>query len=315
MIIRRILASFLVFLFVLASIPNFFIYSLSKTFLDIDFYKRDDLRTGVYDFAVDKTVDILQANSDMMSGYFKKDELKKKIEEVFTKKTFGGILDDFVGQLEKYEQNPDTKLVLSLSVLRENLLTVSNNLAYQIYQNLPSCSGDVNLQNLSSDKAPSCVPKNVSYEDVVKPITSNFETTIYNNIPDEMANIDKVVPLQWLVQAENYRNLSFLILIVILIMIVLVVFSSTSVIVSFIGTGFLLSGMVGYAIGSSFTIGLDKLKEQIGDARAQEFLTFLFNFVADEMKRLSLLFLVVGVALLIIRFILKRTVDQKNKTI
>jgi hypothetical protein len=220
-----------------------------------------------------------------------------------------------VVQLEKYQQDSNTKLVLSLRVLRENLLTVSNNLAYRIYQNLPSCSEDVNFQNLIKDTVPSCVPKNASYEDVVKPIINNFETTIYNNIPDEMGNIDKVIPLQLLVQSENYRNMSFLILIIILILIVLVVFSSTSIIVSFIGTGFMLSGIVGYVIGSSFGIGLDKLKEQIMDARAQEFLVALLNFVAEEMKRLSLLFLLVGAALFIIRFVLKRTVDRGNKII
>jgi hypothetical protein len=77
----------------------------------------------------------------------------------------------------------------------------------------------------------------------------------------------------------------------------------------------MLSGIVGYVIGSSFGIGLDKLKEQIMDARAQEFLVALLNFVAEEMKRLSLLFLLVGAALFIIRFVLKRTVDRGNKII
>lgn len=315
MVIRRILASFLLLLFVLVSIPNFFIYALSRTFLDTEFYKRDDLRTGIYDFAVDKTVVVLQENSEMMRGYFKPEELKKKIEQVFTKKTFGEILDDFAVQLEKYKQTPDAKLVLSLRVLRENLLTVSNNLVYQIYQSLPTCSEDMDLVNLSLEKAPSCVPKNISYELVVKPITSNFESTIYNNVPEEMANIDKVVPMQLLIRAESYRNMSFLILIIILMLIVLVVFSSTTVIVSFIGTGFLLSGVVGYVIGSSFILGLDQLKERLTDVRAQEFLLFLLNFVADEVKRLSVLFFLVGVALFVVKFVLKRTVDQKNNTV
>ena len=291
MIIRRILASFLVFLFVIVSIPNFFIYSISRSYLDTDFYKREDLRSGVYDFVVDKTVSILQDNSEMMKGYFSPAELKIQIEKVFTEKVFTGILDDFSVQLDKYKQNTGSSVVLSLRVLRDNLLTVSNNLAYIVYQNLPSCAADAEPMKMGGKKAPSCVDRSVSYEDVVRPIISDFETTIYNNIPEEMANFDKVIPLQALVQAENLRNISFLILLVILVLIVLVIFSSTSVIVAYIGNGFFLSGLVGYAVGSSLMMGLGGLKEQLEDVRSQQFLYFLFNFLTEEIKRLSLLFL------------------------
>lgn len=312
MIIRRLLASFLVLVFIVASVPNFFIYALSKTFLDTDFYKRDDLQTGVYDFAIDKTVDVMQENSEMMKGYFTEADLKTDIQSVFSKKVFAEIINDFAGQLEKYKENPETKLVLSLKLLRENLLTVSNNLAYKIYQRLPTCSDDITLNQLRSNSVPACAPKNLSYEDVVQPITDNFENTIYTNIPEEMSNLDKVVPLQALVQAESYRNWSFIILIVILVLIVLVIFSNTSVTVGYIATAFFFSGAGGYLIGSSFSNLLDNAKTQIGDARAQQFIYFLLNFISEEVKHLSLMFLIVGVALYVIKFILKRTVDQKN---
>ncbi len=312
MIIRRILASFLVFLFVIVSIPNFFIYSISRSYLDTDFYKREDLRSGVYDFVVDKTVSILQDNSEMMKGYFSPAELKIQIEKVFTEKVFTGILDDFAVQLDKYKQNTGSSVVLSLRVLRDNLLTVSNNLAYIVYQNLPSCASDAEPMKMGGKKAPSCVDRSVSYEDVVRPIISDFETTIYNNIPEEMANFDKVIPLQALVQAENLRNISFLILLVILVLIVLVIFSSTSVIVAYIGNGFFLSGLVGYAVGSSLMMGLGGLKEQLEDVRSQQFLYFLFNFLTEEIKRLSLLFLLVGVALIMIKFVLNRTIELRK---
>ncbi len=312
MIIRRILASFLVFLFVIVSIPNFFIYSISRSYLDTDFYKREDLRSGVYDFVVDKTVSILQDNSEMMKGYFSPAELKIQIEKVFTEKVFTGILDDFSVQLDKYKQNTGSSVVLSLRVLRDNLLTVSNNLAYIVYQNLPSCAADAEPMKMGGKKAPSCVDRSVSYEDVVRPIISDFETTIYNNIPEEMANFDKVIPLQALVQAENLRNISFLILLVILVLIVLVIFSSTSVIVAYIGNGFFLSGLVGYAVGSSLMMGLGGLKEQLEDVRSQQFLYFLFNFLTEEIKRLSLLFLLVGVALIMIKFVLNRTIELRK---
>jgi hypothetical protein len=309
MLFRKLLASFLVFLFVVVAIPNFFIYALSKTYLNTDFYKRSDLADGVYEFVLDKTATAMQSESKALSGFFKQDELKKQISQVFTKKVFSEVLTDFSNQLAVYKQNPGKPLVLSLKLLRENLLTVSNNLAYLIYQDLPTCS-NAELIDLKVDTIPSCVPKQANYDQVVKPILDDFQTSVYGAVPEELGNIDKAVPLQLMVDIENYRNLTFLALIVLIGLITVVLWKPISLIVSYVGTAIFLGGAAGLGISYVLDNLLSYANVQSNDPKLVELLHFFLGFLAQEMSRLAWLFLVVGLALYLIKFVLIRTVDS-----
>jgi hypothetical protein len=315
MLLRKIGASFLVMLFVLLSLPNFLIYGLSKTYLSTDFYRREDVTKGVYDFAIDMTVSALRKDSEMFTGYFDRDELDDQIRKVFTQKIFSTVLTDFANQIDNYKKDPEKPLVISLKVLRENLLTVGNNLTYIIYQNLPTCSDADLLAAISSEKAPECVPKNIPYDQVVRPINENFETTIYNEIPEELSNIDQAVPIKALVNIEQYKNLSFLVLVVILALIVLMVYGKTSTILSYIATGFLLSGVLGYGFGYALGNLNNMASEQIGDERVFQFFQYILSFLVVDMQRMALMFAGVGVLLLVMRFVLKRTVEDKPNAI
>jgi len=309
MLLRKLAASILVFLFVVLAIPNFFIYSLSRTYLNTDFYKRDDLTNGVYEVVVDKTTEGLQSKSTALNGFFKSDELKKQIKQVFTAKIFSEIVADFANQMELYKQNPNKPLVLSLKLLRENLLTVSNNLAYIIYQDLPTCS-DAELADLKPDVIPSCVPKGVDYDQVVKPIINNFEASVYEAVPEELSNIDKAFPIQVLVDIENYRTISFMVLILLICLISLVLYKPISLIVTYLGTAIFLGGAAGLGISYTLENLLSYVNVQTNDQQMVDLIHFFLNFLAAEMNRLAWLFIAAGVALYVIRFILVRTVDE-----
>jgi|GEM_PF-6014331 len=316
MLLRKIGASLLVMLFVLLSLPNFLIYGLSKTYLSTDFYRGEDLNKGVYNYVLDQTVTVLRNESEMFKGYFDRGELRAQIEKVFTAKIFSDTLGDFANQLDDYKKNSDKSLVISLKTFRENLLTVGNNLAYLIYQNLPTCS-DAELLTLISAKnaAPECVPKSLPYDQVVKPINDNFENTIYNQIPEELSNIDQAVPIKALVEIENYKNFSFILLVVVLALIGLIIYGKTSTIVAYISAAFLLGGGLGYAF-SYMLINLPSITNmQFSDESSLEFFQFILNFLIVEIQRLSMMFVVVGAMLLLIRFVLKRTVETKSNTI
>lgn len=308
---RKLLASFLVFLFVIVAVPNFFIYALSKTYLNTDFYKNTSLAKGVYEFVLDKTTDTLQSQSDAFKGYFKKDELKKQIGQVFTQQIFSEVLNDFANQLEAYKKNPDKPMILSLKLLRQNLLTVSNNLVYIIYQDLPTCS-NADLAAMKRESIPSCVPKGANYDQVVKPIMGEFESSIYNSVPEELGNIDKAVPLQLLVSIENYRNISFICLIVLIGLITLVLWKPISLIVAYVGSAMLFGGVTGLAMSYVLDNIFSYVTIQKGDPKILDLMHFLLKFIAEEMGRLAWLFVIVGVALLVIKFVLSRTVDSSN---
>lgn len=311
MLLRRITASFLVILFVVLAIPNFLIYGLSRTYLNTDFYRRDDVVQGVYEYALDKTVDALREGSDFFSGYFTPKELRTELENVFTKSVFSKTLADFADQIDEYKKDTSKTLVVSLRVLRENLLTVGNNLAYMVYQKLPSCSSDLTLS--FSGGVPECVPSQVPYETVVAPITDSFEAAIYEEIPEELGNIEQAVPIEMLVKVEGYRDISFIVLVVLLLLMALVLYTRVSSIIAYIATSFLLSGVTGYGFSFALDSSIQGVQAEITDPRTHRFLLFLLEFLVNEIQRLSIIFVIVGIALYVIRFVLGRTVDHKKE--
>ncbi len=313
MLLRKITASFLVILFVVLAIPNFLIYGLSRSYLNTDFYRRDDVVQGVYAFSLDKTVEALRAESDFFAGYFEKEELREELEKVFTKGVFSKTLNDFASQIESYKKDTSQPLVISLRSLRENLLTVGNNLAYMVYQKLPTCSDDLTLS--FSNGVPECVPTQIPYEDVVRPITDSFESTIYEEIPEELGNIEQAVPIEMLVNVEGYRDILFVVLVVLLLLMAAILYTKISSILAYVATSFFLSGVVGYGFSFALDSSITSVQAEIADPRTHEFLIFLLGFLITEIQRLSIIFAIVGIALYVIRFVLGRTMDDRKEII
>lgn len=310
--LRKFAASLLVLLFVAWSIPNFFIYSFSKTYLDTNFYQKDKFVDGVYTFAVDRTVELLRQDSDLFKGYFDSNELRTQIQKVLTRQIFVNTISDFAKQIDAYKLDQTKPLVLSLRQFRENLVTVSHNLTYLIYQNLPTCSDDDLAKALRNNSVPECVPPNAPYDQVVKPINDSFEASIYNEIPEELSNFDKAVPLDLLVNVEKYRNASFLVLVVIMALIVLVVYGKTSTILAYLSAGFILGGGIGYLFAMGILQILNSSNVKFSDEDVKKFVELLFTFVTSEVQKLALIFVVVGIALLLMRLVFKRTVEVEK---
>jgi hypothetical protein len=309
MIFRKIAATFLIIMFIVLAMPNFLLYGLSRTYLNTEFYRKDDLVQGVYNFALDKTVAVLQENSELFKGYFSSADLRMQLEKVFTKKILGETLSEFADQIDVYKKDTSKPLTISLRTLRANLLTVGNNLAYLVYQKLPTCS-ESDLLKISTKEIPECIPKSLPYEDVMRPVTDNFEATIYNDVPDELSNFDQALPLKEMVNVDSYRNISFLVLIVILALVAIVIYGKITILLAYIASGFLAGGVVGYGFSFALTSSIANFQGQMGDPRSQEFLVFVLSFLIGEVQRMSIMFMVVGLALFLIRFVLRRTVDS-----
>ncbi len=310
MFFRKLLAVFLVFLFVIVAVPNFFVYALSKTYLSTDFYKRDDFTQGVYDFAVVKTAKTLQDSNKEMKGYFSEVELVDQIKKGFSVAVFRSTVGDFANQIDEYKKDQSKPLKISLRTLRENLLSVSNNLSYLIYQSLPTCSEEMSLKELLAQPALECVPKGVDYDDVVKPLNESFEASIYNEVPEELSNLEGVAPIQVLVKVDQFRDLLFLILVGMMVFIVLLVYGKTSTVLGYLGAAFMSSGIIGYAMSFGLDKALMSADFKVDDLQTKEFFLFVSKFFTAEFSRLALLFALVGLALLVIRFVLKRTVED-----
>ena len=99
MVIRKIFGYFLVFLFILVSLPAFLTYSLSKTFLNPAFYS-DSVIGVFYDFALNVTTKNLYQKDPTLRRHFQENELLKEIQASFPVGQFHKIMADFGQQLE-----------------------------------------------------------------------------------------------------------------------------------------------------------------------------------------------------------------------
>ncbi len=116
MIFRRILAGFFVFLFVLAAIPTFFVYGISKTFLNPEFFK-GPIVDGTYDFVVNATAQKVYKNDSTLSKHFQEGEVDEMIRKSFSKDNLRTVLVDFATQIDHFKSTPQSPLVLNLKVL------------------------------------------------------------------------------------------------------------------------------------------------------------------------------------------------------
>ncbi len=309
MVLRKIAAFFLMMVFVTASVAHFFLYALDRTYLNVDFYQREDVVNVSYDFVVDQTVKVLRSESDMLQAYFDREELTGQMKKVFTVKIFSTMLKDFATQFDEYKTDTSKPLVVSLRLLRENLLTLSNNLVYQIYQELPVCTAE-QIAELVADESliPKCVPENMPYDKVVRPINRAFEDVIYSQIPEELSNIDEAGPVRIFVEIGHYRYLSFLVLIAVLALLALVVYGKISTLLAYLAAAFVQAGGIGYFM--TWTLSLFDITS--GDERTGVFIKSMLGFLLAEIQKLSILFVGVGVLLLVIRFILRNTIESKS---
>ncbi len=312
MFIRKILGFILVLAFVLLTIPNFILYGVSRTYLNEEFYQRDEIVSKSYDFVINKTVNILRKNSSMFSGYFSEDILRNEVKNVYTKEIFSETLFNFVDQLIAIKNGKSNTIKIDLNSLKQNLLTVANILTYRIYQELPTCSDSGLSDVLSSIEPPQCIIANIPYDRMIRPISENFNATVYNNIPDELSGLEGLIPVGFLVKIDFYKNLLFIFLIVIIALIALTVSDKLTIIVSFISQGFLFGGILGVIFSTLMFSQLGfVINAQIGDEITMKLFEFLIGFLQDEIQRMSILFILVGMILWLIKFILNRTIENK----
>ncbi len=310
MLIRKVLASFVVFLFVILSLPSLIIYALSNTFFDADFY-RNGVAEGSYDYVMEISSQTVRNESDAIASLYSKDELKAKLGEVYTLAIHSDILAQVGDQIEYIKTGEVEKASISLKPLRNSLITVANTLTYEVYQDLPTCA----VQELrpSGGDFPSCVPRGVPYDVAIAPILNDFELAVYNAIPEELSGLDQIIPAEYFVGIKFWENALFIGLLVLLILIAFLIFKPFSLIVKYESLAFALSG----AAGLLLSFGVMELFAMIS-ARTNleglapetlQFVEYLISFVSNEIQRLSLMFVVVGIALIVVMLILRRTID------
>jgi hypothetical protein len=159
------------------------------------------------------------------------------------------------------------------------------------------------------------VPEGVEYNLIAAPFASQFESAIYQSVPEQVqldlinATGGQNGAALWLQNFDTIRLILYIILIFLLIVIAFLIYTPFSSIIFYEGFAFFISGVMGYFMAYGLGAMPQYLFEQIskGDPAKQtadlaNYLQYLFGFVIDEMQRISLTFIALGVVLLLVRF-------------
>ncbi|MBD3270262.1 hypothetical protein GF376_01940 [Candidatus Peregrinibacteria bacterium] len=280
--------------------------------MNTEFYEKE-LVDNSYDFVVTKTVDLLQEESDVIASNFTNQEIENYVRESFTL----GVYSQIISQVEEIILNVNKGIIedvkISFVPLRNSLLTASNQIAYDIYQDLPSCNVS---DELTLDDYPRCVPPGIDYDVVIAPLISDFEVAIYDTIPNEIGGLEDTLPLKLLSEVNFYRDILLLSLLVILILIAFILYKPFSLILKYQSFAFALAAIIGLALSffvksiAEFILG-DSLFRRM-DSATLEFSEYLMGLVSFQIQRISLLFLIVGIALLLVSIVLKRSLNERQ---
>lgn len=314
-IFRRSLAAFLVLVFVLFSVVTFTFFAFNNTFLKAAFYT-DNLSESGYEFVIDQSAKMIYRSDEFISKNFTESDLKREISNVFSKDIFKKMLGDLGKEVEKVKQSPGEPLVISLKIFRESLLTLANNLAFNIFQNIKECKeGESPAQDLNG--LPTCILSNTDYQIISKPFTEQFEKSIYSTIPEQMQfdlNSAKsgtnITPGDIIRSVGMLKNWLYGLLLVILGVIALLIYRPFSLIMLYEGIAFFAAGLIGYILSFGLE-GLPKLvltqlelKEQNADALI--FMNTIVGFFSTEAQKLALIFIGFGALLIIVQLFLKK---------
>jgi hypothetical protein len=321
MMIRRIFAGFLIFLFTLLSLPAFFTYGLSKTLFRPTFYL-GEVKNGMYEFLMD-TLSINFYKSDAtLQRYFKQDEASKALRDVFTVDLFGTFMEDILShtaELKKGEQ-----MTLSLKLLQKSLFTAGQNLAADFFQTLPTCK-DLELPQVNEEGIPTCIPKDLDYMNVSGPLAKQFERSVSNFFPEQLEinfssdQKENILTLLNMVEKSKIYLLTGMLLLTVFI--VILIHRPLSLMLQYEGFAFLISGFLGLLASLSFRFIPGLLLENyqsnaafiLEKNRLHQLLETLFSFPEREVQKIALIFVVLGGTLLLINLFLKRQLVLKNE--
>ncbi len=322
MIFRRIIASFLVFLFVVVSLPTFVVYALSKTYFSSSFYT-GPIVEGSYDFFVNAVSSHIYDEDKTLQDHFSLDEVRNEVKIVFKPDILRKLSGDFGMQLSNLKQKPDLPITISLKILQDSLLTVTHNLAYKLFKNLPVCNKD-QLPEVNAEGIPTCVPKGLDYANISAPLSKKFEKTVYAFLPEQM-QIDLLGsksknPTFYYVflLLDKVKVYMLFAMLGLMFLIALVLYFPVSLMIRFEGIAFLISGAMGFLgsfllqsifpiIFSSFKNRGSNIFQAFGSSEDfVRYMEYVFAFFTTEIRKIAFIFMGLGALLFVIQFVLKR---------
>jgi len=326
MAIRKIFASFLVFLFVVVSLPTFLAYALSRTFLEPDFYI-GPVANSTYEFMLDTAARNIYQKDPILQKQFQQADIRKVIGETFTFDSFQQIMDDLSKDIQTLKTSPGQPLTLDFKPYSKTLEDVATRLAIHIFQSLPQCKTD-ELPEFNEDGIATCVPSGVNYEVASGPLAKQFEASVNNALPDQVdlgvSKEQNGFAFVFLFTMTDQLQIYFFgALMLLIVLIAFVLYHPFASITRYEGLAFLLSGFTGFLMSvgladaprwlvASYDASNQHLVQVLGgQAALGRFVTYVFSFFCGEFQKISFIFMILGALLLLFHFLFVRQ-DRKH---
>lgn len=321
MSIRGVIASFLVFVFVVIALPTFIVFGLSRTFLDPKFYG-DVAVMPSYQLLLNAVADNIYAKDPLIKKYFKEEDIRKVAAETIPLDLFKTSMKDFADDLETIKSQPDHQLTLDLKPYRANLSNVAQRLAIHLFQALPACKTG-QLPEFNEEGIATCVPAGTNYEVVAGPLSKQFETSVLGALPDtvdlSLARDESGSAFTYFLSSvEKVKFYGIGALMILIVFIAFALYRPFTLIVRYEGMAFLFSGFLGFltsiVLGDAPLWALQLYAEKSssviqtlgGEIVVAQYFRQLFAPFLGEVQKISFVFLGLGAVLLFIYFFFLR---------
>ena len=324
--LRRIVASFLIFLFVVVALPTFFVFGLNRTFLDPNFYG-ETVVSPAYEVLMNAVAHNIYAKDPVIQKHFKEEDIRKVVVETVPLDLFKVSMKGFSNDLEQVKARPEHPLTFDLKPYRSSLVKISQRLAIHLFQALPQCKSN-GLPEFTEEGIATCVPGGTNYEVVAGPLSKQFETGVLNALPDtvdlSLARDQSGSMFTFVLSsADKVRFYGIGALMVLIVLIAFVLYKPFTTIVRYEGVAFLFSGFLGFLMSlglgevpvwlvqmyASKNVGV--VKSLGGELVLVKYFQQIFSQFTGEIQKISFVFLALGAVLLFIYFFFLR-VDAKK---
>jgi hypothetical protein len=222
--IRKVLAGFLVFIFIVLALPIVTLFGFYKTFLDEDFYK-GELLDGVYEMWIDTIPTDVEWEEQF--GNLDRSQFVEMLREVYSPEDLVVVVEDIERQISEAKFNEKNILYLDIPFgwMRDKAPVLAESIAEMVASDLEPCETiedfNVNQHN--------CIPEGVMTSTVKDGIKIDLEKQILVDIPEIYELEVKLVEMESQVgeDVSDYftraLNNGFIISIVVLIAVLLLI--------------------------------------------------------------------------------------------
>ncbi len=177
--LRKIIASLVFVIFVIASIPFFFGLAFGKTFLSGTFYSGTLLDTAYTPF-VDVATRSVHQLDPAFQKHFSEDEIREKIRTHFSKDILKQSIENSVQAFSAASLSQESKRSTSFRLNLTPIVNASGGFVREmiglVFDRIPACkTGETPVLKSSKDIFESCIPAELAKADSKQEVTAHFE--------------------------------------------------------------------------------------------------------------------------------------------